>query len=112
MANPVIKGTQALWGVGSIYTGIVVSARIKRTGEEDYIYDGNGFTITDILFDDRDEGEVNVICQSDTTIPARGAVITVNSVATFIVHATELMWEQRGWKKLKIAAKNFVNLTP
>lgn len=110
MANPVIKGHTAVWGVGSIYTGLITRASRKKNGETEVIYDSNGFVITKIFFDDKQECEIELIFESGTTEPTRGDAITFNSQAGFLVENTELMWEQRGWKKLKIQATFHVNI--
>jgi hypothetical protein len=109
-----IKGQAAVWGIESAYqslqSGLVRSVTRKATGEKDYIYDYEGFTITEVFFDDREEVELEVICKSDTTAPADGDTLTISTVA-FLVQDSDIAWEQRGWKKLKTRATYFPNMT-
>lgn len=109
-----IKGQAAVWGIETAYkslqSGLVRSVTRKVTGEKDYIYDEEGFTIAQIFFDDREEVELEVICASGTAAPANGDTLTISSIA-FLVQDSDLAWEQRGWKKLKTRATYFPNLT-
>jgi len=109
-----IKGQSAVWGIESemqtLQSGIVRSVTRKKTGEKDYLYDYEGFTITQIFFDDREEVELEVVCKSDTVAPTNGATLAIGSVS-FLVQDSDLAWEQRGWKKLRTRATYFPNLT-
>lgn len=109
--NPVIRGTEALWGIGNIYSGLLQSARRRKTGEDDMIGDGDGQTVTKIFFDDRYEWELELICQSATPEPDRGDALTIDSDTACFVLDTELQWEWRGWKRLRITAHKFANIS-
>ena len=113
-SNPQLIGTgiaNAVWGISSVaYAGFCTAINLKRDGEEAKIFDGNGFTIGLILYDDKDEGTVEMVMQTTDTPPARGTVVTVASTTTFIVQTIEKMWSWRDVAKWKFTASNFVNL--
>jgi hypothetical protein len=99
------------WGIAGVaYTGICTRMSIERNGEEVFIYDGNGFTIGDILFDDKDEGSAEMIMQTTDTIPTRGTIVTFAGVATFIVKTIKKEWEWRNTAKWSFTCSNYVNL--
>lgn len=112
-----LKGTDistAVWGIESDYralqSGLVRSVTRKKSGERDVIYDYEGFTIGQVFFDEKEEVSLEIICKSATAVPANGDTLTIGSTS-FLVQDTEVMWEQRGWKKLKTNATYFPNLT-
>ena len=109
--TPIVVGVDALWGVGNLYTGIITQVRATKNGEEAFLYDGNGFTITQIFFDLYDEYEVELVFQTGTTWPDIGDLVTIDSVPDMIVQpGGEKMWEQRGWTKLKFRARKYPNV--
>jgi hypothetical protein len=112
--TPQILGTgiaNAVWGISSVaYTGFCKSITITRNGEESKIFDGNGFTIGIILFDDKDEGTVEMVLQTTDEIPTRGTVVTVAGIVSFIVLTHEKMWNWRDQAQWKFTVVNFVNL--
>ncbi len=116
MANPIIKGVNATWGTGDldvfdICNGIVTRASRKKGGADDVIYDENGFTVSKVYFDNQDELSIDLIFGEDTEEPERGGELLFNG-CVFLVDETELMWEQRGWKKMRVKATFYTNLTP
>jgi len=116
MSNPVIRGRVAVWGIvttaGDTYAAGIITGQEKATGgSEDFIFDNEGFTITEIFFDDQDVCKVDVICEAATAVPARGDDVSIAGVDC-ICQSASTKWEQKGWKKLSIEAKKFANLTP
>jgi hypothetical protein len=113
-ATPQIIGTgitNAVWGISSVaYTGFCVSISLKRDGEESKIFDGNGFTLGLILYDDKDECTVDMILQTTDTVPTRGTVVTVASQVGFIVKSIERMWNQRDQAKWRFTADHYLNV--
>ena len=114
MTTPKIKGRNAIWGMehtdGDTYaSGLVVDKNWNITGETDFIFDDNGFTITEIFFDDRDELEVNIICESATALPARGDEINLCGISC-LVQSAGLVWNNRKWKMLSVKVTRYVNL--
>ena len=103
--------TNAVWGISSVaYAGFCESITLERDGEESLIFDGNGFTIGVILFDDRDTGTVEMRLQTTDTVPTRGTVVTVASIVSFIVMTNRKVWNWRDQAKWSFTVKNFVNL--
>jgi hypothetical protein len=103
--------TNAVWGISSVaYAGFCTSIDLERDGEVSKIYDGNGFTIGLILFDDSDKGTVQMVLQSTDAIPARGTVVTVAAVVSFIVLTNKRMYSWRDQAKWQFTVENFVNL--
>ena len=114
MANPTIRGREAIWSIvtvaGDTYVaGIIQRQTHEKTGEQDYIYDNEGFTITDIFFDDRDECEIDILVESDTSVPDRGDDIQIVGLAC-IVRNVQIKWEKKAWKMLTVSAAKFINL--
>lgn len=109
-----IKGQAAVWGIEAAHkdlqSGLVRSVTHKKSGETDFLYDHEGFTIAEVFFDDREEVELEVVCKADTAAPANGDTLAIGGVS-FLVQGSDFGWEQRGWKKLKTQATYFPNLT-
>jgi hypothetical protein len=112
--TPLLIGTgiaAVTWGIAGVaYTGLCTSITIKRDGESSVVYDGNGFTIGQILFDDNDEATIEMILQSSDTIPTRGEILTIAAVSGFIVQNVERMYSWRDQAKWRFTAKRFVNV--
>lgn len=115
-ATPVIVGQSAYWGIPSGSYGAGVVTRITRDldGEVAFLYDGNGFTISEILFDDKETFTVELTMDSTnftlSAMPARGAVVTIVSVATCIVQKRGVTYAQKEWQAGTFTAMSFVNL--
>lgn len=118
MADPVLVGTiagltKASWGTGGAGAsdlGYIYKATHRKAGAEDKVYDGNGFTIGQIFFDDTDELELEILAKDSAALPARGDAMTVNSVAG-VVQESSLEWGHKQWKMIKCKAVKFVNMT-
>ncbi len=117
MANPQMKGVQALWGVGNIYSSeIVTDIRRKDGGEVDFLLDNNGFKNGKIFFDDQTELEVDIIVGPATALPNRAETLAITNalgsiVGTLLIDNVEVKWTQKGWTKMTIPATANVNLT-
>ena len=114
MSTAKIKGRQVIWGIvpgaGDTHAaGIITRIGRKKLGSDEFVYDNEGFTITQIFYDDTDEVSVDVLCETATEQPERGDAITIAGVAA-LVQTSDLAWEQKAVKKLNITAKKFVNL--
>lgn len=108
-SSPTIKGNNTvIWGSGGVYaTGIIVRGNVKTTGEKFLVKDNNGFTVTAIYFDDRNECSFEMITQTSDPTLARGDFITIGGVASCIVEETEKMWEQNGVRKFTVTAVKY-----
>jgi hypothetical protein len=112
--NATIRGRAAIWGIvaeagDTFAAGLILDQGKVITGEEDFIYDNDGNTITEVFFDDRDECDINIICEDTTTDPVRGDDIAIVG-DDCIVQSAELKWKQKGWKVLNVKAKKFSQL--
>ncbi|HUB68011.1 MAG TPA: hypothetical protein VL981_11055 [Candidatus Methylacidiphilales bacterium] len=116
--SPTIQGQPAYWGIPSGTYGAGVVTRVIRNldGETAFLYDGNGYTITEILYDDKETFTVELVMDSVnfpfSALPTRGTVITIDGVATCIAQKRGITYEQKGWRTANITAMSFVNLTP
>ena len=112
--TPQLIGTgiaNVTWGISGVaYTGICTAISVTRGGEQTVIFDGNGFTIGQILFDDNDEATVEMVLQTTDSIPTRGTVVSIAAQAGFIIQTIEKMYSWRDMAKWKFTAKRFVNL--
>ena len=117
-ATPTIQGQAAYWGIPSGTYGSGVVTRVTRDldGETAFLYDGNGYTISEILYDDKETFTVELVMDATNftlaALPARGTVITIDGVATCIAQKRGITYEQKGWRTANITAVSFANLTP
>ena len=114
MSTAKIKGRQVIWGIvtgaGDTHTdGIITRIGCKKAGDTEFVYDNEGFTITEIFYNDTDEVSVDLLCEIATEQPNNGDDVTIAGVAA-LVQTSALLWEQKAVKKLNITAKKFVNL--
>lgn len=108
--NALIKGdTTVLWGTsgGTTVNGIIVSVRDMLTGEMVEVPDENGFTVAAIFFNDKNEGECEIIVQTAYPSLARGDSVTIMGVADYLVTEVEKVWEQKNTRKLRFKATKF-----
>ena len=113
--NALIKGdTTVLWGTGggTTVTGIIVSVRNTHTGEMVEIPDNNGFTVAAVFFNNKDEGEVEIIVQTSDPALERGDNVTILGASGYLVTEVEKMWEQKNVRKFRFKATKFSGLTP
>jgi hypothetical protein len=105
--SPTIKGdTTVIWGTGGVtvttVTGYLTSVRDGLTGEMVEVADNNGFTVAVVLFNHKDECELQLIVQTSFPTLTRGTVITVGSLTNVVVTDVEKMWEQKGVAKYTV----------
>ena len=116
--TPVIKGQSAYWGIPSGTYGAGVVTRITRESDSEtaFLYDGNGFTVAEILFDQKEAFTIELVMDATNftaaALPAPGDTITIDSVATCIAQKRGITYEQKNWRSANISAMSFVNLTP
>jgi len=112
MANPStadIKGdTTIIWGTGEGYSsmGHVQRVRDLLTGEEVEISDGDGEAAAAVLFNSRNELEVEFIVKTGDQLPTRGGSIQIGGLAS-VVTERERAWEAKGAMKCVIKAKRW-----
>ena len=105
------NGASAFWGVPTaVYSGRVVSARIRTEGEEEPLLNSDGETDGLALLDEKDVLELEVVYDSTFTPPARGDSITINSISGY-VQTVEKGWERRGWRSCRITATDWKNMS-
>ena len=112
--NAVIRGRAAIWGIhteaGDTHAaGIIVDQGYNLTGDEDVVLDDEGFVIAKAYFNDQNQCDINIICESTTAMPDRGDDIQIAGVAC-MVDSAELKWDQKGWKKFAAKATKYMNL--
>ena len=116
--SPTIKGQSAYWGIASGSYGAGIVTRITRDldGEVAFLYDGGGYTISEILFDDKETFTVELAMDAVnftlTAMPKRADVVTILTVATCIVQKRGITYAIKEWQMCNFTAMNFVNLTP
>lgn len=108
-SSPTIKGDNTvIWGSGAVYaTGIITRGNAKTTGEKFLVKDNNGFTVTAIYFDDRNECSFEMIVQTAAADLERGDFITVGGITSCIVEECEKIWEQGGVMKFAVTAVKY-----
>ena len=112
--NAVIKGdTTVLWGTagGTTITGIIVSVRDTLTGEMVEVPDNNGYSVAAVFFNDKNEGEVEIVVQTSAPTLKRGDNTTIMGVSGYLVTEVEKMWEQKNVRKYRFKATKFSGMT-
>jgi len=112
--NALIKGRQAIWGLtpeagDTFAAGIIVNQTKDINGDTDFILDGQGFVIAEVFFNDKNECDINIICESETAEPERGDDMQIVGIDC-IAQTCQVKWDQKGWKMLNVKATKFVNL--
>ena len=118
MSDPELVGvvtglTKASWGTSGGATstlGYVYGCTHKMDGEKDAVYDGNGFTVGQIFFDDQDVLSIEILALDAATQPSRGDSLTVDSIIG-VVQDSEVKWAHKGWKMFTVNATKFANMT-
>lgn len=116
MANPTKKlksGVTAVWGTtdaGVTAQGIVHSVSKKGASEKDYIHDENGYTVGMIIFDQRKEYTVEILCKDSMSEPASGDAMTIGGDSNVLVMDPEIKWTHKGWKMLSLTATRFTDV--
>jgi len=109
-----IKGDNTvLWGTsgGTTLAGIIVRVRNQLTGEMVEVPDENGFTISVVYFNDKNELEVEMIVQTSYPTIARGTVVTIMGLSC-LSGDYEKVWEQKGVRKYTLKATLWSGFTP
>ncbi len=118
MATATMKmkaGVTAVWGTSEITAqanfGIVTAASRKKTSEKEYVQDEQGYTVGMVLFDEKSELLLDIVCKSGMTEPSVGDSITFQSspAVTGIVMDAELKWDNKSTKKLTVTATKFTD---
>lgn len=113
--DPVIRGRVAVWGIesdGDTYAaGLITGQRRENQAQEDFCFDQNGFTVSQIFFDQNNVCSVDVIVESGTDLPDVGDDVTIAGLACIVQAGVSKVWEQKGWCKISIPAKKFENLS-
>lgn len=114
MSTALIRGRSCVWGIendgDTFAAGVVVDMSHAVDGDTDFVLDGQGFVIAEVFFNDKDECEVNVLCEQETAVPARGDDVIIAGIEC-IVQSASVKWNQKGWKMLSIKGTKFANLT-
>lgn len=131
--------TKASWGTGQAGAnadahGYVYKCVLRRAGEDDKVFDGAGFTIGQIFFDDQDEVEFEILAKDAAALPVRGGILEFVASGAAVsgnLHVIksgspdtdlttwkgviqgnpEKSWGYKEWKMLKIKATKFANMT-
>lgn len=111
-----IKGDNTvLWGVrgqaGSMVTGILQRVRDQLTGEMVEVPDEDGFTVAVVLFNHKNECEVEVLVKTSFPTFARGDIITIAGHSNCIVLEMEKTWEGKGVAKYSVKATAWAGIT-
>ncbi|MBI5817463.1 MAG: hypothetical protein HZA88_00585 [Verrucomicrobia bacterium] len=112
-----IKGDQTTsWGAaskftwtkgGQSYTAQIVKNCRKTVDGEKFNQPGSvGNTVNHVLFDDRNEAEVEVVYRSTEVYPARRDLATVGGVAG-IVEKVEDTWESKGMRGCRVTVSKY-----
>jgi len=113
--------TKASWGtagVGTSALGVIYKTTLKKAGEDDKVFDGSGFTLGQVFFDDQDEITLEILALDTAALPARGDVLALTSPVESdlsawkgVVQDAEKTWGYKEWKMIKASVTKFVNMT-
>lgn len=105
--------TIASWGTGGAGTstlGSIYKCTVRKGGEQDKVYDGNGFTIGQIFFDGTEEIDLEILALDAAALPARGDSLTADGV-TGVVQESEKSYGYKQWKMITVKATKFEGMT-
>jgi hypothetical protein len=101
------------WGstaAGTSGYGKILSASRKLSHKSEEVMDENGELHSLVLYDQREEWDLEVLCPATVTYPALGAEIDLGSTAgggavtALIVMSVDIKWTAGGTTKLSITA--------
>ena len=112
--NPVVIGNNTvIWGTSGIYsgTGIITDAEKGYSADKIEILDENGFVVTVIYFNQKNECSFNMIVKTSLPTLAIGDAITIASTTNCHVDDIRLMWKQNDVAKYAVKATKYTGLT-
>lgn len=86
--------------------GAVLNVRVLNTADREDVPHASGETVGFLLYNVRDELEIEIACLPNASIPAPGAAITIGGVAGKVMSA-EKVRTYKQWTKIKVNATNF-----
>lgn len=109
------RGREVIWGVvaesGDTHAAaLIVSQGVEKAGGEAKVKDLEGHTVGQVFFDDMDNCDIDVDCESGAALPDRGDDIQIAGYACIVQSAT-LRWQNEQIKRLNIKATKFALLT-
>ena len=109
------RGREVIWGIeteaGDTHAaGLIVSQNHGIDGGVAFVKDQEGHTVGEIFFDDKDECDVDVDCETGTTLPARGDDVQIAGIDC-IVQTASFKWENEKTKRFNLKATKFALLT-
>ena len=113
--NPTIRGNNLIvWGTDELdpqgNIGIITRGNSKRTSDKVEIKDNNGYTVTVVYFNERNETSIEIVYQGTATLPEIGDDVTIAGIPC-ICDNTEIVWEQAGVKKFTLNATKYDGVT-
>lgn len=109
------RGRAVIWGIESAAgdthsAGLIVGQGHGKAGGTAFVKDQEAHTVGEIFYDDKDECDIDVDCESGTALPERGDDVTIDGLEC-IVQDCSLKWENEKIKRLNIKATKFALLT-
>lgn len=104
--------TTALWSTDgeSSTLGTVLNVRLVNTADREPLPSETGETEGFLLYDERDELEIEVAMKSGATMPTLGGSITILGAAGKVLSAEKLRTYKQ-WTKIKVQATHFKALS-
>lgn len=101
------NAAEAFWGVpDSVYSGRVVRCSIASSGEEVMLSTSLGEDDGMVMFNDKDELDIEMIYTTAVTPPSRGDAFTLGGVTGYVLNVTK-NWEYKGWRKITVKATDW-----
>lgn len=121
--NPTVKGdSSVVWGAGSVVStavhaaspvtlGIITDAEKGSSADKIEIMDENGFVVTVVYFNNKNECSFGMIVK--TSVPALdiGDTFTLGGVAFCIVDDIRVQWSNKDVAKYNVKATRYKALT-
>jgi hypothetical protein len=110
MAVNIKLGSDIVWGsstAGTLVCGKILSCNSESGGKEFEQEDEDGETYSFILFDDREEIDVEVLAKTAQAKPARGVELAIAGVTAAIVTKSAEKWQAGQTKKFAISFRKY-----
>jgi hypothetical protein len=99
-------------GAGYTAIGIIVSASRKDGGDKLEIKDRKGNVVAAVYFNAKNECEIDVIFETDTVLPTRGALLSLCGLTNVICDEIDHKWEQEKERMITIRGTRYEALLP
>jgi hypothetical protein len=110
----IARGRVAIWGIESVEgdtyaAGLIMSQTVANESEKAFVKDYEGHTVGQIIFDDKNNCEVEVDCESGASLPAIGDDVVIGGFDCIVQDST-FKWQNDAIKRFSLKATKYALL--